>query len=63
MSRKDYNAIAKIISRWRRHSNDSAMAAIVCDLGEMFKQDNHNFNPTRWHEACAAKPRVNEVDV
>jgi hypothetical protein len=57
MSRKDYTRIAAIISRWRRQSNDSAMAAIVCDLGELFKQDNTRFDAARWHAACACQPK------
>jgi hypothetical protein len=56
MSKKDYDTIAKVLSRWRGQA-DSVVAAIVCDLADEFAHDNPKFSNHKWHDACQAYRR------
>ena len=58
MSRKHYIKIAKIIKRNSIKGEQSQMipminkVAFINMLGSMFKEDNNNFDATRFIDAC-----------
>ena len=55
LTRKNYIAIAKCISDAIASfdSPDLIIAKrIICNLQEMFQQDNHNFNGKKFFDAC-----------
>ena len=50
MTKKDYIKMAKILQESRSHDE------LVNNLIVWFKQDNPNFNPTKFREAANARP-------
>lgn len=56
MTRKDYEAVARVIRFNYIGSNDestkSDMRNIASELAIHFEQDNHRFDPQRFFEAC-----------
>ena len=49
MTKKNYIAIAAIVER-----NKLGKTKLVDDLAMMFLEDNSNFNPERFKEACGS---------
>jgi hypothetical protein len=55
MTRKDYVKIAKAISESTSNSNDDEFVSkpyLVDELCTIFKEDNPNFNPSIFKNAC-----------
>ena len=52
MSKKDYEAIAKIMARGQEFIPDGTFEELVDDLCFHFEQDNPLFDPQRFKEAC-----------
>jgi len=55
MTRKDYVAIAKVISSVPSDTpdEDAIRAAIAHELADYMEQDNPNFNRSKFIEACS----------
>jgi hypothetical protein len=52
-SRKDYNALAEIISEIRRlHSSHGIREIIAVKMAKVYAADNERFDEQRFYEAC-----------
>jgi hypothetical protein len=52
MSRKDYNAMSKVMVNARHTMEFEAYEDLVNEMGTAFMEDNERFNRTLWAEAC-----------
>lgn len=52
MTRKDYVAVASIISEYRHAMTAEDYADLIADFADFFLQDNPNFSPNRFELAC-----------
>ena len=58
MTRKDYQAIARVISTTTRHVMPSnEWQYMVTRLGNLFAADNERFDHDRWYDACNTEYR------
>jgi hypothetical protein len=55
MTKKDYIAIAKVLSEVAPDLDSEQFAYLVQKLGEIFKADNSLFDRVRFHEAIFGK--------
>jgi hypothetical protein len=53
MTRKDYVAVAEILSQYKEEMVDEfSFADLVLDFAGMFSEDNPNFKEDKFREAC-----------
>jgi hypothetical protein len=58
MTRKDYQAIARVISTTTRHiMPHNEWQYMVTRLGNLFAVDNHLFDHDKWYNACNTEYR------
>ena len=52
MSRKDYVRVADILASVRNEMDRELFNHIVTEFNDFFFEDNHNFSPVRFENAC-----------
>jgi len=54
MTKKDYELIANALNNVTRHDNGETVnfEAVIAELSNAFRRDNHNFKNGKFYEAC-----------
>jgi len=55
MSRKDYVRVAQILESNRNDIDEDTFSTLIEQFCDLFFEDNHNFSPMRFEEACYGK--------
>jgi len=61
MTRKDYVAIAEILSTVRRDCDEDVFNHLIEKFCDFFFEDNHNFSPNRFEMACYGNDEMVDV--
>lgn len=61
MTRKDYVAVAEILSEYRNVMDRNDFEDLVNDFADFFFADNPNFSPNRFELACYGNDEMADV--